>query len=442
MQLLNTQRICKSAYGFKLVRGTIMKDNVVLHASLSKLLTKFGMDTPTKVQSLAMPRLMTLTSKHEAFLVGAETGSGKTLAFGLPILNRILNNPELKSRKNFIFVPSKELMYQTVKVLNTFAIPLGIDCRALAPGKYHPPGKGGENLPQIIVSTPILAGQSGNLGMFDSALPHTDFVVFDEADHSISSSGYDQCSKDIFLSLRKQFKNSRESGMKLVFTGATLPSGGEKTFAGVVRRSFKNAEWICTNELHFAPEGVDQEFISVEDDKSMLSPATDLVSKLAIEGKRVVVFVSEGYMAEDLMKILEKRLKDKAGVGALAKQIPFDVRMAFINQFWGSEGKVSVMVCTDLAARGLDFKNVDVVVQAQFAKTAQTYLHRIGRTARCGEKGRVVSFYTPVSSDLVEHLQTAIKNKQSFATGFSRNRGFRNRIRNLKKRNEQDNQSL
>jgi superfamily II DNA/RNA helicase len=93
-----------------------------------------------------------------------------------------------------------------------------------------------------------------------------------------------------------------------------------------------------------------------------------------------------------------------------------------------------VMVCTDLASRGIDFQNVDIVIQAEFALNVVEYLHRIGRTGRFGKKGKVYNFYTDSQSKLATSIKESLEKGETQALHFSRGRLFSKKLKKLKRK--------
>jgi len=220
----------------------------------------------------------------------------------------------------------------------------------------------------------------------------------------------------------------REFRRQYVFAAATVMSNGKKTPGAMIKYGFPDATWVQGNRLHRAVSSVQQEWIEVSDDEraDALGRALALGSKSEGPGagERTMVFVNSSDACEAVTtELLRQRLKAAAfhadvSAGERAERL---VRLA--------AGDITVLVCTDSAARGVDVPNVSHVIQAEFAGNVVDYLHRIGRTARCGAAGRVTNLYSENSVRLVAAVQAAEEAGLSVESAFSRKRSFQKKYK-------------
>ncbi|CAA6670613.1 unnamed protein product [Spirodela intermedia] len=215
-----------------------------------------------------------------------------------------------------------------------------------------------------------------------------------------------------------------------IFVAATLPESGKKTAGGVLKRMFPNAIWVNGSYLHRYNPRLEQTWLEVTVDtqvdalldavrsgfKSGFGDSNDEIS-------RTMVFVNTVESAEAVARIFQR-----AGIECFCyhRNSSLEERTCNLVVFRENGG---VLVCTDAAARGLDVPNVSHVIQAEFATSAVDFLHRIGRTARAGQSGRVTSLYTEANRDLVSTVRQAWRTEQPLEKAFSRKRSFRNKLK-------------
>jgi superfamily II DNA/RNA helicase len=137
-----------------------------------------------------------------------------------------------------------------------------------------------------------------------------------------------------------------------------------------------------------------------------------------------IIFVNSGETAEAIRKTIltQNPSIEPYSIATLHKRIDDDVRLQRLKLF--AEGAIKVLVCTDVASRGLDTVNVGHVIQAEFSNDAVTHLHRVGRTARAGKEGRATNFFVRKNATLVQTLLDSYSNKSAISDAFSRKRSF------------------
>uniref|UniRef100_A0A8B9CY50 RNA helicase n=1 Tax=Anser brachyrhynchus TaxID=132585 RepID=A0A8B9CY50_9AVES len=332
-----------------------------LQPALLTALQSLEVGRPTAVQRLAIPTLL----RGRSALCAAETGSGKTLAYLLPLLDRLLEKKAAAPR-GLVVVPSRELAAQVGAVAAALCRPAGLRVRGLTGG-----GAAGGLRRQL--RAPGVAVLLGTPGALRDALRRRfltlgrlRWMVLDEADTLMDES------------FRTQ----------VVVVGATFPAGLSQVLGRFVDMGCFTS--LATQGLHRLPPHVQQKFIRLKG-QDKLPELLQLLKDHPAAGGAVIIFCNSASTVNWLGYILDdhkiKHLRLQGQMSAVA-------RAGIFASF--QKGDVSVLVCTDLASRGLDTSSVQLVVNYDFPDTLQDYLHRVGRVGRVGSKtpGAVVSFVT------------------------------------------------
>jgi ATP-dependent RNA helicase DeaD len=324
-------------------------------------LEKIGFTEPFPIQEHAIP--IVLSGRD---LIGqAQTGTGKTAAFGLPILEMI--DERMHDTQALIIVPTRELAMQVAEELKKFS---GGKARVTAVF-------GGESMlkqirflkneRQIVVATP------GRLRdyMREQILPlnKVRFVVLDEADRMLDMGFID----DIRIIL-SQLPLNRQT---LMFS-ATMPNQIVK----LAHDFLKNPQRIVVSKDEISNVDVKQKFMEVHQ-KNKLAQLCNILS----DKKKTIVFCGSKMGTRRLAEDLYMRGFD---VEAIHGDMEQPQRTRVISDF--KHGKCNILVATDVVARGIDVPTVERVISYDVPKDEMTYFHRIGRTARGGEKGVAMIF--------------------------------------------------
>ena len=217
----------------------------------------------------------------------------------------------------------------------------------------------------------------------------------------------------------------RDFRRQYVFAAATVMSNGKKTPGAMIRHGFPDAKWIEGRRLHKAVATVDQTWVKVT--ASTRADALGRALALGDEKRqrdRTLVFVNSTRACEEVTAELIRQ-----GLSAAAFHAEVGTRERAGRLASLANGNVTVLVCTDSAARGVDVPEVVHVVQAEFAANAVDYLHRIGRTARCGASGRVTNLVSDADADLVDAVRAAEAAGEPVEGAFSRKRSFRKKFK-------------
>jgi ATP-dependent RNA helicase DeaD len=340
-----------------------------ISAPLVQALTEMKIVIPTEIQQKTIPLLLSNTTD----LVGlAKTGTGKTAAFGLPILQLIDTNAT--AVQAVILVPTRELGHQIFRNLEQFAtyIP-NISIAATCGGIPIKPQIERLALPtHIVVATPgrlidLIQRKAINL-------KETKFLVLDEADEMVTI--LKESLDEIIAELPKEHKT-------MLFS-ATMPGTIKQLVQNYLH---KNAVEVRANMETVGNQGIDHEYIVVDPIEKLDVLMHFLNSK---EGERGIIFCKTKAAVNKLAKNLAI---NRFSSGALHGSLSQGIRDRIMEQF--REGHINILVATDLAARGIDVKEISYVVNYHLPDVYEAYVHRSGRTARAGAKGLSLTVLQP-----------------------------------------------
>ncbi len=340
-----------------------------LNASILKTLEAEGYDRPTPIQSQAIPKIL---SGHDLLGI-AQTGTGKTAAFALPILNRLAETPKPPMRKAcrvLILSPTRELATQIAESFRTYGaglklsvlvcfggVPVGGQIRALAFGV------------DILVATPgrLLDHVQTNSVRLDQV----ETFVLDEADQMLDMG--------FILPIRRLVKTLPARRQNLFFS-ATMP-GEIGALAGELLR---NPEHVAVTPVATPVELIDQQVIYIENNDKRA-----LLTKLLREGNfaRTLVFTRTKHGADRVVRHLDDMGMNAAAIHGNKSQAQRERALAGFKS-----GHIPILVATDIAARGIDVDGVSHVINFDLPNIPDSYVHRIGRTARAGASGIAISF--------------------------------------------------
>lgn len=352
----------------------------MLRPEVAQAIQAKGFTTATPIQAAAIP----LALEGKDVLGQARTGTGKTLAFGIPIANRLDKAHERgRPPRAFILTPTRELALQVAKELVWLAPHLTI--APIYGGTGY--GKQAEVLKRgtdVVVATPGRAIDYMEQGVLN--LSKVEIVVLDEADEMLSM-GFEEAVEQLL-------EATPPTRQTLLFS-ATLP-----TWARRLSERYQKAA-IHINVIR--DEAISYEELAIQAPiHNRLSVLSDLL--FAYAPKRTIVFTSTKAECNDLALGLESRAHSAAPIHGDMGQIE---RERVMERF--RSGAVSVLVATDVAARGLDIPEVDLVVHYRLPDQNESYLHRSGRTGRAGRSGKVVILYGPREKRELETLEREVK---------------------------------
>ena len=333
--------------------------------SLVKGLDALDIKNPTSIQVKAVPVIL---NQKEDVVALAKTGTGKTAAFGLPLLQLIdVANKDIQA---VILAPTRELGQQIFTNLSDFAAYTpNISIAAICGGiPIKPQIERLKEDTHIVVATPgrlIDLLQRGAL-----SIKNTNYLVLDEADEMVTAL------KDGLDTIVAALPKKRRT---LLFT-ATMPGTIKQLVQNYMSKHVAHIEADMETVGH---QGIDHQFVVVEPIEKLEVLLHFLNSK---QGERGIIFCKTKAAVNKLAK---KLAINKFSSGALHGSLTQGIRDRIMGQF--REGHINILVATDLAARGIDVKEISYVVQYHLPDTYDAYVHRSGRTARAGAKGLSLS---------------------------------------------------
>lgn len=353
-------------------------DDLDISDDIKKAIGDMGFTKLTPIQESAIPEAL----KGKDIIGQAQTGSGKTVAFAVPVLERIFI-PD-RSPQSIILCPTRELCMQVaseiskigenIKKLKILAVyggqPIGKQTRVLKKGVH------------IVVGTPgrvIDHMERGNLDLIG-----VERVVLDEADEMLEM-GFRQDIERILSEVPHQRQT-------LLFS-ATIPSQVRK----IAEKYQKNPEFIKIADKRKNIPKITQYAFKC-DIKDKFNSLIGLIE--AYDVKLVLIFCN----TKKSVDFVAKHLKHEFKVDSLHGDMTQQARDKVMNKF--RNGNINILVATDVAARGLDIANVDVIFNYDVPQNTDDYIHRIGRTARAGNTGFA---FTLVSKDEVSRFNTIKK---------------------------------
>ena len=356
-----------------------------LDAEILRGIKKAGYAEPTPIQAAAIPQVM---QGHDLTAI-AQTGTGKTAAFLLPLLHRfhlLHRESGLRGTKALILVPTRELALQIMANLRTFgehlpvraaAIYGGVDeevqLRALRKGVH------------IVIATPgRLMHLAGDLNLDFRAL---ETLVLDEADRMLDMG---------FLKDIETIVGNLPPRRQTLMFSATFP----KEIESLARRFQHHPKMVRIGDQSNPAETVEQSVYEVP--AHLKSPM--LLELLKQKGfSKVLVFARMKDGADRLTEFLRQA---QVTVTKLHSSRSQEQRVKALQDF--KEGKVRVLVATDIVARGIDIEGVTHVVNYDFPVNPEDYIHRIGRTGRAKMTGEAISFVPPGDLNLLDFLELTI----------------------------------
>eukprot|EP00917_Polyrhabdina_sp_WS-2016_P019464 GHVP01041625.1.p2 GENE.GHVP01041625.1~~GHVP01041625.1.p2 ORF type:complete len:440 (-),score=86.45 GHVP01041625.1:404-1723(-) len=336
--------------------------------ALENLERNFSIEFPSKIQLNAIPKIL----KGDDVLATAPTGSGKTIAFLLPILSKLKIPAKKRPFRALVLTPTRELAIQIGEEFEKLADHSGITC-------WVPKSGGTLKIRDIAICTPLRLV----FLLREKKLPvaHTEFVVFDEVDKLLDLGFAPQI--DEFLDLRKLHSGGRET-QYLAFSATC----GERVLRLAQSFMLRNLQTVSIGSERAAPKGIEQELIFVTREEGKVQAFRQLLALGKITPP-CLVFVQSISRAQELFKEL---VFDGLMVDVMHGDKTQAERAALVEAF--KDGKIWVLVTTDMMSRGIDFIGVNVVVNFDFPQSTEAYVHRIGRTGRAGRKGVAFTFYT------------------------------------------------
>ena len=350
---------------------------------LTRAVRDVGYETPTSIQRKTIPILL----GGRDVIGQAPTGTGKTAAFALPILQKL--DPNDRSVQALVLTPTRELAIQVAEALHTYARWLG-PVRVLPVYGGQPIQRQLERMRggvQVVVGTPGRIMDHLRRGSLDLAA--LTFIVLDEADEMLRMG---------FLEDVEWILAQAPSGCQTALFSATMPEEVRR----IADRYLQNPALIESEHRTLTVPTVDQHYLQVVEPQK-LDALVQLLEAHSSPGEATLVFVRTKSRAAELAERLQAR-------GYAAEAMQGDMNQAqretVIRRL--RSGQAELVVATDVAARGLDVERIGMVVNYDISYDPESYVHRIGRTARAGRTGTAVLFTTPREQRLRRDIERYI----------------------------------
>ena len=334
-----------------------------LSPKLLQSLEHMNYSEPTPIQQQAIP----LALEGRDIMGSAQTGTGKTAAFAIPLIERLLRDPDGTA---LVLTPTRELGKQIMDIMHQLLGPKSkIKTAFIIGGEAM--GKQYAQLrarPRLIVGTPGRINDHLERGTLE--LDKADFLVLDETDRMLDMG--------FTIQLERIFEYMPEIRQTLMFS-ATLP----KNILQMSHKYMNNPERVSVGETNVVAQNIKQEVIRIEQDQKYQELQTQLLER---EGS-VIVFVKTKFGADRMATNLRRD-------GFTSEALHGDLRQSKRDRVMQNFRKQNfrILIATDIAARGLDVPHIEHVVNYDLPQVAEDFIHRMGRTARAGAKGSAISF--------------------------------------------------
>ncbi|MFF5791671.1 DEAD/DEAH box helicase [Paeniglutamicibacter sp. NPDC012692] len=372
----------------KTEENTVLFSDLGLDGRVLAAVSDLGYEKPSPIQAATIPLLL-----EGRDVVGvAQTGTGKTAAFALPALSKMAELADLNgtARKTQVLVlaPTRELALQVAEAFTSYAKHMG-DFTVLpvyGGSAYGPQLNGLRRGAQVVVGTPGRVIDHINKGSLD--LSDLQYVVLDEADEMLRMGFAEEVDKILEATPEEK---------QVVLFSATMPSSIRR----ISKQYLRNPQEVSVKAQSSTGSNIRQRYVQVMG-AHKLDAMTRILESETFDG--VIAFVRTKMATEDLADKLKARGFTAAAING---DIPQQQRERTIENL--RDGKIDILVATDVAARGLDVERVSHVVNFDIPHDTESYVHRIGRTGRAGRSGDAILFMTPREKYLLRAIEKATR---------------------------------
>ncbi|WP_419719558.1 DEAD/DEAH box helicase [Microbacterium oxydans] len=347
-----------------------------------KAIKDLGYETPSPIQAATIPTLLAGRD-----VVGmAQTGTGKTAAFALPVLERL--DVSQKTPQALVLAPTRELALQVCEAFESYASKMkGVHVLPVYGGQGY-----GVQLSALRRGVHVIVGTPGRImdhlakGTLD--LSQLQYLVLDEADEMLKM-GFAEDVEQILAQTPEE--------KQVALFSATMPPQIRR----LAQKYLREPEEISIKSKTATGTNITQRYLVV----SYAQKVDALTRILEVENfDGMIVFVRTKNETETLAEKLRARGYSAAAINGDVPQVQ---RERSVNQL--KDGKLDILVATDVAARGLDVERISHVVNFDIPTDTESYVHRIGRTGRAGRSGDAISFITPRERYLLKHIEKATR---------------------------------
>lgn len=358
-----------------------------LNEQLIEAISYMGFENATPIQEQAIPQVL----KGKDIIGCAQTGTGKTAAFVLPILHKLTNRTE-STINTLIIVPTRELAVQIEQQIQGLSYFISVSSKAIyggGDGKDWQADKDALNSgTDVIVATPGKLLSHMKLGYADFS--HLEHLILDEADRMLDMGFIDD--------LTMIFKNLPEKRQNLMFSATMAPA--IRKFAHTLLHEPVEINLALSKPAAGVKQSV---FLAFDAQKN---PLLKHILKERKDFKRIILFTSTKDKVNDIVRYLNKNGLPAQGISSNLDQKD---REEVLRGF--RSGRISLLVATDVMSRGIDIKEINMVINYDCPTDAEDYVHRVGRTARANTKGEAITLVNPKDMPRLDKIQRLIESK-------------------------------
>jgi ATP-dependent RNA helicase SrmB len=358
-----------------------------LDQHLLNAIAKMGHNRPTSIQTLAIPPAM----DEQDILASAPTGTGKTLAFLLPAVQRLLDFPRRKggSARILVLTPTRELAMQISDVAQQLVAGTDLVVGNIIGGvSYQKQEAVIMNSVDIVIATPGRLMEYIDSEAFDCR--EIESLILDEADRMLDMG---------FIGEMDRIAGETRWRKQTSLFSATLEGKGLREFS----RDVLNDPVQLSAEVTRRESGKIHQWVHLADNaehKFKLLCAILQQDKESENKQKVIVFVKT---RERLSELVNQLAEQQISCNYLRGEMDQEKRNQALSQF--RAGKINILIATDVAARGIDVPDITHVVNYDMPRSADIYVHRIGRTARGGKKGTAISLVEAHDIDILAKIE-------------------------------------
>ncbi len=347
-----------------------------------KALAEKGFEEPTEIQKACIPLLM---EKGTEVVGQAQTGTGKTAAFALPIIETI--SEKSKNVEALILAPTRELALQVSEEINSLK-----GDRALEVAPIYGGASMENQLRKLKKGVQIVVGTPGrildHIRRGTLKLSNLEFMVLDEADEMLDM-GFIEDIEEVLKAVPEE--------KRMLMFSATMP----KEILKLAENFMKNPQIVKTKKASESTSQADQIYYEVKESDKVEALTRIIDRDPSFYG---VVFCRTKLQCDEVAKKLSDRGYDAA---ALHGDLSQKERENILKRM--KERRLSILIATDVAARGLDIQDLTHVINYSLPQDPEIYIHRVGRTGRAGKNGTAITFITPSEARKFSYIKKASK---------------------------------
>lgn len=345
-------------------------------------ISKMGFEEATPIQAQSIP----ISLSGQDLIGQAQTGTGKTAAFGIPMIEKMETENRGHS-KGLVVAPTRELAIQVAEELNNVGRAKGIKALPIYGGQdINRQIRALKNRPHIVVGTP--GRLIDHIRRKTLKLHEIEFVVLDEADEMLNMGFIED--------IEAILKEVPEERQTLLFS-ATMPGPIQR----IAERFMKDPQIVRVKAKEMTVPNIAQQYIELHE-KQKFDALTRLLDIQSPE--LAIIFGRTKRRVDELAEALNSRGYAAEGIHGDLTQAK---RSSVLRKF--KEGSIEILVATDVAARGLDISGVTHVYNFDVPQDVESYVHRIGRTGRAGQKGLAVTFVTHREMGQLRNIEKTTK---------------------------------